>query len=263
MAFGFALITGASSGIGEAFARALPPETGLLLTGRDVERLAALKDEFGNGARRVEALAADLATEAGRSAVVEAARDLPIDLLVNNAGLGRFGAFADNPPEIEYAMAEVNVVAPVVLTRALLPGMIARARSARRRAGVIVVASTAAFAPLPYLSTYTATKAFDLFFAEGLAGEMANEPVDVLALCPGPTRSRFLERAAAERMAPPILAEPQRVAREGLTALGRKTVHVVGGANQAYASLTRFVPKRILRSGTRRYMRRTLGLDRP
>ena len=262
MAFELALITGASSGIGEAFARMLPPDTGLLLTGRDATRLAALKDDLGNGARRVETLAADLATETGRDAVVAAARDLPVDLLINNAGLGHFGAFVDNPAETEHAMAAVNVVAPVVLTRALLPDMIARARQARRRAGVIVVASTAAFAPLPYLSTYTATKAFDLFFAEGLAGEMADEPVDVLALCPGPTRSRFLERAAAERLAPPMLAEPARVAREGLAALGHRTVHVVGGANQAYASLTKFVPKRILRSSTRRYMRRTLGLDR-
>ena len=123
MAFSFALITGASSGIGEAFARLLPAETGLLLTGRDAERLDALRSDLSR-TRQVEALAADLATAEGRAALIEAATDLPVDLLINNAGLGCFGAVADNPAESEAAMAELNVVAPVVITRALLPGMI-------------------------------------------------------------------------------------------------------------------------------------------
>ena len=254
MAFSFALITGASSGIGEAFARLLPADCGLLLTGRDAERLDALRSALGS-ARQVEVLAADLATAEGRAALIEAASERPIDLLINNAGLGCFGAVADNPAESEAAMAELNVLAPVVLTRALLPGMIARARAGRRRAGIIVTASTAAFAPLPYLSTYAATKAFDLFYAEGLAGELAREPVDVLALCPGPTRTRFFERARGQALPKPGLVDPEQVAREGLAALGRRPVHVVGGGNQAYAALTRLVPRGLLRRGTRNFMR--------
>jgi len=254
MSFSFALITGGSSGIGEAFARLLPSDCGLLLTGRDAERLKALRTELG-GTRQVEILAADLASTEGRTALIEAAADLPINLLINNAGLGCFGAVAGNPAASEAEMAELNVLAPVVLTRALLPGMIARARAARKRAGIIVTASTAAFAPLPYLSTYAATKAFDLFYAEGLAGELAREPVDVLALCPGLTRTRFFERARAESLPKPGLAEPEQVAREALAALGRRPVHVVGGGNQAYAALTRLVPRSLLRRGTRSYMR--------
>ncbi len=259
MARNFALITGATSGIGEAFARLLPRETGLLLTGRDLDRLAALRDELGGAGtrdRRVEILAADLASEAGRAALIERAAALPIDLLINNAGLGRFGALTDNPPESERAMVEVNVLAPVLLTRALLPGMLQRARSDGRRAGLIVVASTAGFAPLPYLSTYAATKAFDLFFAEGLAGELKREPIDVLALCPGATRTNFQARAGGLRYPESKMASAEQVAREGLAMLGRKPVHVVGGGNRLYTALTRFAPRRPLRDATRSYMRR-------
>jgi short-subunit dehydrogenase len=259
MAHSFALVTGASSGIGEAFARLLPRETDLLLTGRDGARLAALRDELGAPAvkhRRVEILTADLASEAGRAALIERAAALPIDLLINNAGLGRFGALADNPAEAERAMVEVNVLAPVLLTRALLPGMLQRARAGGRRAGVIVLASTAGFAPLPYLTTYAATKAFDLFFAEGLAGELKREPIDVLALCPGATRTNFQERAGGLRLSRDRMASAEQVAREGLAMLGRKSVHVVGGGNRFYTAFTRFAPRGPLRDATRSYMRR-------
>lgn len=259
MAHSFALITGATSGIGEAFARLLPRETDLLLTGRDADRLAALRTELGGPAvqdRQVETLAADLASEEGRAALLDRAADMPLDLLINNAGLGCFGALTDNPPEAERAMVEVNVLAPVLLTRALLPGMLQRARSARRRAGLIVVASTAGFAPLPYLSTYAATKAFDLFFAEGLAGELMREPIDVLALCPGATRTNFQARAGGLRYAESKMASAEQVAREGLAMLGRKPVHVVGNGNRLYVACTRFAPRRPLRDATRSYMRR-------
>lgn len=254
MTYHFALITGASSGIGEAFARELPRETGLLLTGRDGARLDTLAEELCGDGRQVETLAADLAEETGRAALIARAEGLPLDLLVNNAGLGHFGALTDSTAEREAEMIQVNCLAPVLLTRALLPGMLARAVTSGRRAGLIVVASTAAFFPLPRLATYTATKAFDLSFAESLAGELHGRPADVLALCPGPTRSNFFARAGLAAMGPAVSAG--QVAREGLAALGRRTVHVVGGGNRLAATASRFAPRGLLRAGARGVMAR-------
>jgi len=262
MTYKFALITGATSGIGEAFARALPPETALFLTGRDRDRLRALAAELGRDARQVATLAADLATDQGRDALVAEASRLPLDLLINNAGLGHLGRFQENPPEIERTMAEVNVITPLVLTRALLPNMIARARKSKSRAGVIVVASSVAFQPIPYMSTYAATKAFDLFFAEGLAGELKREPVDVLALCPGGTATNFFTRAGMDAVKIPALADPDRVAREALVALGKRSILVVGANNRAFVALTRLLPRRVMRNGAGSFMRRGLKRSR-
>ena len=246
MAYRFALITGASSGIGEAFARILPATCELFLTGRDEDRLAKLAAELESAERPVRTLAADLAQEAGRRALLEAAAALPVDLLVNNAGLGLFGDLQTNPVAREREMVEVNCLAPVLLTRALLPDMLARANSGGQRAGIIVVASTAAFFTLPRLTTYAASKAFDLHFALGLAGELNGQPVDVLALCPGPTRTAFFRRAELSDMGHLARHGPEQVAREGLDALGRRPVHVVGGGNRLAAMATRLVPRPIM-----------------
>ncbi len=258
MTYRRALITGASSGIGAAFARALPARTALLLTGRDEARLSALAAELtaARPEREVATVAADLASDAGRRAVAEAGEAAEIDLLINNAGLGRIGPVVENPPEREREMVDVNCLAPVVLTRALLPGMIARAKAARRRAGVIVVSSTAAFAPLPLFATYAATKAFDLYYAEGLAGELEGEPVDVLALCPGATETDFFRRAGAAGLRDVPRTSARRVAGEGLAALGRRSVHVVGQGGRAYAVASRLLPRQLMRSGARRFMQR-------
>jgi len=255
MAYRFAAITGATSGIGEAFARLLPETTALLLSGRDGAKLAATKAALEARGRRVETLVADLASEAGRQAFIAAAAALPIDLLVNNAGLGHFGRAVDNPAEREREMAEVNVVAVVALTRALLPGMLARAAAQRRRAGLIIVASTAAFQPLPYFATYAATKTFDLHYAEALAGELRKAPVDVLALCPGATATAFFARAAIRGSFGPMAA-PERVAREGLAALGRRPVHVVGAANRLGAFLAQRAPRDLVVRAATLLMRR-------
>src|SRR5262245_23200238 len=123
MTYRCALITGASSGIGEAFARALPKSTSLLLTGRDRAKLAHLASELANAERTVRSVAGDLATSEGRKAVIAFAEDQAVDLLVNNAGIGQLGRVVDNPPERESEMAQLNMVAPVELTRALSPGI--------------------------------------------------------------------------------------------------------------------------------------------
>lgn len=256
MTYRCALITGASSGIGEAFARALPRSTSLLLTGRDRGKLTHLAGELANAERTVRSIAADLATAEGRKAVIGFAEDQGIDLLINNAGIGQLGPVIDNPPERESEMAHVNMVAPVELTRALLPGMLKRAGDGRR-AGVVFVASAAAFMPIPLFATYAASKAFLLHYAEALAEELSGSPVDVLALCPGATRTRFFERASVAR--PGSLSQmhdAERVAREGLQALGHRVVHVVGPGNYLATAAARFLPRRFVAAAAERAMRR-------
>ena len=181
MTYRCALITGATSGIGEAFARALPESATLLLTGRDRARLAQLAASLERADRPVHSLAADLATPEGRRAVIDFAADREIDLLINNAGIGHLGPVADSPPGREMEMTQVNVAAPVEITRALLPGMVHHAASGHR-CGLIFVASVAAFMPIPLFATYAASKAFLLHYAEALAEELSVAPVDVLAL---------------------------------------------------------------------------------
>ena len=255
MTYRCALITGASHGIGEAFARALPRSTSLLLTGRDRAKLAHLATDLANPERTVRSVAADLATAEGRNAVIGFAEDQGIDLLINNAGIGQLGRVIDNPPERESEMALVNMVAPVELTRALLPGMLKRAGEGRR-AGAIFVASAAAFMPIPLFATYAATKAFLLHYAEALAEELSGAPVDVLALCPGATRTRFFERAHIAKPGVSQMHDSDRVAREGLQALGQRVVHVVGPGNYLATTAARFLPRRFAVSAAEKVMRR-------
>ena len=176
----------------------------------------------------MEVLAADLTTDEGRNALIQKAGTLEIDLLINNAGAGAFGPVLDNTQEAERATVELNVVATTVLTRALLPGMIDRAARDGRRAGLILLSSTAAFQPVPFLGTYCASKSFILAYGEALAAELRRKPVDVLVLCPGATRTAFGKRAGFALNALPGAADPMDVAQEGLQALGRRTVHVHG-----------------------------------
>jgi len=219
-----ALITGASSGIGAAFARALPAATDLLLVARDKDALEALRAELEKPGRRVEILAADLATAEGRQAVIGAGDAFALDLLVNNAGSGRFGRFLDNDAAGEAQTVEVNVAAPTLLARHLLPGMIARARSEGGRAGLVNLASTAAFLPVPDFAVYAASKAYSLSLSEALAAELSGEPVDVLCVCPGATRTAFGARAGYRGGSLPGAIDPARVARRSLEALGRQRV---------------------------------------
>ncbi|HWK46144.1 MAG TPA: SDR family NAD(P)-dependent oxidoreductase [Stellaceae bacterium] len=244
MSFNAALVTGSTSGIGASFARMLPASTDLLLTGRDTGRLVALQAELARPGRRVEVLAVDLAAPGGPERLADAANAFGIDLLVNNAGLGRFGMVKDNPIDAERAMVMTNVVAPLLLTRLLLPGMIERAEPGGQRAGIILVASVVAFAGLPYVATYSATKAFDLRLAEGLTAELRGLPIDVLALCPGTTDTEFFNRSGLRRRGG--AHSPDQVAKAGLAALGRRTVQVVGAGNQALTLAFHLLPRGLL-----------------
>jgi uncharacterized protein len=221
-----AVVTGASSGIGTAFAKALP-ETDLLLTGRDAEALEGLAGELrgGDSGREVQVVAADLTLPEDRAGLVEAAEGFAPDLLVNDAGLGTYGRFLQDPPERQEATVLVNALAPVALARALLPGMLERAVAEGGRCALVNLASTLAFTPVPYGAIYGATKAFVLSFTEALAAELAGQPIDVLAVCPGAVRTDFFRCAGAPGgAAPPGAYDPEQVARRALADLGRRTV---------------------------------------
>jgi hypothetical protein len=253
-----ALITGATSGIGAAFSATLPPETGLLLTGRDSERLAAEADLHRREGRRIETVEADLATEEGRAAVVDAAKALPVDLLVNNAGFGKYGPSLENGREVELDMVAVNVTAVVDLIHSLLPQMIDRARQTGARAGLIVVSSTVAFVPMPRFAMYAATKTFELSYTEGLAAELADDPIDVLALCPGATKTNFFDRAGMPTLFPSHAEEAAAVARKALAALGRRRVLVSRGSMRVALSPLS-LPRRLVAFGARRFVHRNAG----
>lgn len=221
-----ALITGATSGIGAAFARALPNVTRLIVTGRDAARLARLAAELAAPHRPIDAVAADLATPQGCADVIAAADRAEIDLLICCAGVGSARRFVNSAVETERQILSVNVVALVELLHALLPPMIERAGSSGHRAGVIIVSSTAAFGAGTSAPGYAASKAFGLRLARGLETELRREPVDMLALCPTFTDTEFFARAG---MPPPSRTmAPETVAQEALAALGRRTVHICG-----------------------------------
>jgi short-subunit dehydrogenase len=245
MAFRSALITGASSGIGEAFARGLPRTTALLLAGRDRDRLSKLAQELASPGRMVRIVVADLSDDQERGAAIAAAESAEVDLVVNNAGIGRLGRVIENTPERESEMVKVNALTPVEICRALLPGMLRRAEAKKSRGGIINVSSAAAFGPMPFFATYAASKAFLLHYTEALAEELSDRPIDVLALCPGATRTRFFERAGIEHMGF-TMHDPDRVVREGLQALGHRNVHIVGPGNYLATAAMRFLPRRIV-----------------
>ncbi len=244
-----ALITGASSGIGEVFARRLAARgLDLALVARRADRLEALAAELlaAPAARRVEPIPFDLALpDADARLEAELARrGLPeVGWLVNNAGFGYHGEVAGQDPARQAAMIQLNVAAVAALTRRVLPGMLARG------AGVIVnVASTAAFQPVPYFTTYAATKAFVLSFTEALAEEVAGRGIRVLCLCPGPTQTEFFEAAGMEPKFPGArMTTAEAVVDAALRGLETgKRVVIPGVANALIVQAIRLAPRRLV-----------------
>ncbi|MBK8211838.1 MAG: SDR family NAD(P)-dependent oxidoreductase [Rhodospirillales bacterium] len=168
----------------------------------------------------------------GSHRLVECARAFDIDLLVNNAGASRFGRFIDSPGEVEQQTVLLNVVAVVDLTRRLLPDMLAQARARRHRAGLIIVASAAAFAPVPMFATYAASKAFDLRFTEALAEGCMTSRSTSWRSAPV-TRTGFGPAPAGAAPSMPGAADADGVAAAGLAALGHRTLCVGGRLNGA------------------------------
>lgn len=217
----YALITGASSGIGECFARALAARKhNLVLVARSKNKLDALAEELGaKHGVRAAARAADLSQPGAASALADrlAVEKLSVDLLINNAGFGARGEFWNLPLDRFDEMVRLNVLALVELTHRLLPAMIAN-----KAGGIINVSSTASFQPVPYTTVYGATKAFVTSFSMALAEELRAQGIKVVTLCPGGTRTNFFVAGDyKKRTMPGGLQAPEEVVEEALRALDR------------------------------------------
>lgn len=242
----WALVTGASAGIGLALAEQLAAAgTNLVLTARRKERLEATASRFeGQYGIQTCVVAADLAHPSAPDALFAATEGvgLVVDVLVNNAGFGYYGQFAEGDAAWQRRMVEVNCAAVVHLTRLFLPKMIER-----RRGYVMIVASTAAYQPVPYMSTYAATKVFDRFLAEALAHEVAEHGIKVSALCPGPTESEFHEIAGTRNQFGRGRQSAEEVARIGLEGLARGEHWVIPyRAGKAMVLMERLLPRRFV-----------------
>lgn len=247
-----ALITGASSGIGAAFAQALATrQTDLVLVARSKDKLDSLAQQLQKQYQiQVEVLVQDL-TLPGAAANVFAAvaqQNIAVDLLINNAGFGDYGSFHESSLAKQLEMIQLNIAALVELTYQFLPQM-----QQRGSGSIINVSSIAGFQPLPYMSVYSATKAFVLSFSEALWAENRELGVKVLALCPGPTQTNFsdvagfakLSSASSEKQRS---ASPETVVQDALKALeGENSTIVTGGfTNQIIVNLPRFFPRETL-----------------
>lgn len=243
-----ALVTGASMGIGAAFARELARRGArLVLVARSRDKLDALAAELG-GAR---VIAEDLARPGAARRVFDAvaAAGIDVDVLVNNAGFGIHGAFSDVALTTHREAIDLNVGALVELSHAFLPML------ERRQGGVIHVASTAAFQPVPYMAVYGASKAFVLSFSEALWAEYRKRGVRVLALCPGATDTPFFSRAG-ETAAVGKKADAGDVVRLALTAFRKNRPSVVHGtANWVTAQTSRLATRAMTARISERVMR--------
>lgn len=243
-----ALITGASAGIGAAFAQELAiRKTNLVLVARSAEKLQQLGQHLQEQYKiQVDFVAQDLTEPAAAKAVFAAVtqKGLTIDLLINNAGFGEYGDFAQLDGEQQVKMIQLNILALVDLTHHFLPGM-----RQRRSGSIINMSSSAAFQPMPYFCVYAATKAFILSFSEALGAENKNYGVRILAVCPGPTETQFFEEADFPKLLANIAAlnytPTEVVVREALEALEKNQSSIVPGdfRNQLLVNLPRFLPR--------------------
>jgi len=241
----WALITGASAGIGVALAEELASgATNLVLTARRKDRLEELAREL-TAAHKVntEVFPADLADSNAPENIFAFTKEkgIEIELLINNAGYGQYGEFHSINKQRLLDMVQVNCHAVVHLTRMYLPEMVAR-----RRGDILILASTASFQAVPYISTYAATKAFDLLFAEGLAEEMKPYGIRVCALCPGSTESEFHVVSGQEKFSRRT-ETAEKVAHTGLQALAAGKSYVISGlGNYLGAQSQRLVPRHLV-----------------
>ena len=254
-----ALVTGASSGIGAGFVEALARrQWDLVLVARRRERLAEMAKRLRERREiEVEIEAADLTEPADLARVVASVEASVPDLLVNNAGMGSLGEFAGLDPAREMAQVQLNVAAPLRLSRAALPGMIARGHGS-----IINVSSLAGFQPIPFNATYGATKAFVLSFSEALHEELRGTGVHVQVLCPGFTRTEFQEQAGMDASGVPGFAwmEVDQVVEASLHGLERgELLCIPGPANRLLAAVQRAAPHALTRRLAREILSRTLG----
>jgi uncharacterized protein len=238
------LITGASSGIGEALALALGARGDhVVLVARSQGRLEAIEERLRRAGGLATVIPADLAQPGAAQGVFDEVtrRGLDLDVLVNNAGLGHFGRFHEEPSAHLSEQLYVNVVALTELTRLFAPGLLARGGA------VLNVASTVAFQPVPFLSVYGATKAFVLALSEALWAEYRGRGLRVVALCPGPVETPFIDAAGSGLRSSRVFQRPssmEEVIGAALTALdGTAPTYVVGWRNWILSQGVRFSPR--------------------
>ena len=252
-----ALITGASSGIGAAFARELATKgANLVLVARRLDRLNQLSAELSDThGVRVSVIGLDLTTDSAVSTLKSKIQDLgmEVDLLVNNAGFATSGSFETEDLSKALNEIDLNVKALVALTHAFIPGMLIRNHGA-----VINVASTAAFQPVPTMAVYGATKAFVLSFSEALWAEFEDQGVKVLALCPGGTDTEFFEIAGSQGTGSKR-ETPDQVARVAIAELSAKKMKpsvVSGSRNQVLSFMPRLVSRALMSKLSKKAMTR-------
>jgi len=243
---GWAIVTGASSGIGLVFALELARRgQKVLAVARRRDRLEALAREATERGGHIVPLAADLSTAEGPASVVSRIRSLDaIDLLVNNAGIATSGDFQQSSLERELGAIRLNVVAVVTLTHAVLSGML------RRRSGAVInLASVVAFQPFPHFALYAASKAFVLSFTEALAEEVKGSGVGILAVCPGAAITEMTVFSCNESLLgklPSLTAD--EIVRTALRALeGGRVVKILGWLNRMLVFQNRFLPRATVR----------------
>ena len=246
MTKGWAVVTGASSGIGLEFAQELAKRGyPVLAVARRRERLEALAKQASAPGSQIEPLTADLTAEQELAAVMRRIEELgEIELLINNAGIANAGDFLEASLNHEIRALRLNVDAVVRLTHYVLPGMVHR-----RRGAVINLASVVAFQPFPHFAVYAATKAFILSFTEAIAEEIKGTGVRILALCPGSVATEldvFAHNEGLLGKLPSLTAE--QVVKTGLQALEQgRVVRVVGGFNRFLPFMDRLMPRWVIR----------------
>jgi uncharacterized protein len=258
----WALVTGASAGIGAALARELAAGGAhLVLTARRKERLEQLAQELTAAYKiKTAVFAADLSQPKAPEQIHAFTRGqgIEVELLINNAGFGAYGEFFRTEPQRLLEMVQVNCGAVVHLTRLYLPEMVQRGHG-----DVLIVASTASFQAVPYISTYAASKAFDLLFAEGLAEEVKSYGIRVCALCPGSTESEFANVAGQTSVKASYRQREtaEKVARTGLEALAAGKHYVISGTgNYIGTQMQRLVPRALVtRIAAKMYRPQTSG----
>jgi short-subunit dehydrogenase len=246
------VITGASAGIGEAFARALAAErVNLVLTARREERLRTLAGDLeARHQIQTRVVPLDLIDEHAPKALADATADLDVGFVLNNAGFGVAGRFELGEYERVLQMIRLNCVAVAAISHLYIPRLVARGRGA-----LVIVASTAAFQPVPFLAAYSATKSFDLLLGEALWAENRGRGVDVLAVCPGPTDTEF-QSVAGEK---PHAAVPAAdVVSATVGALGKQPSVIVGSMNALRAFSLRFAPRAVVARVAEMMMRQNI-----
>jgi short-subunit dehydrogenase len=249
------LITGASSGIGEVFARKLAARgQNVLLVARSEDKLITLCNELGrSNSIRAQYVALDLSQPESPARLFEEVekRALSVDMLINNAGFGSMGEFSMLDLARELNMIDLNIKSLVELTHRFLGPMLER-----KQGTIINVASTAGFQPVPFMATYAATKAFVLSFSEALWEENRPHGVHIMALCPGVTDTNFFEAARGHKPPARVSQSPEDVVETALRGLSRKKSHVISGwTNLVMVESERLAPRSLVTRLAGRMMR--------